>query len=432
MKTVKYLCAVALLGLMTSTATAAEESFENRWYIGAGLGISELDPDVRKTTYSIQDSRDSGYLLNLGYDLSERISIEGHYADLGEAAIAPGGTIGYQIFGVGASYYLYDKGEDHRGLGAFLKAGLGVMKNDSDLKFERQNDGHIFFGAGVEYGFDNGFALRTELSLYDEDAQLLSVSLLKRFGGNEHKTTVMDDDRDGVVNSVDQCPMTPPGLKVDSTGCEPDGDRDGVVNRQDQCPTTPQGSKVDATGCEPDGDQDGVVDSRDSCLNTPLGAAIDATGCALDRDNDGILDSQDKCLNSAADAMVDNTGCVLAAVTILKGVQFESSSAELKDQSKRALDKVVDILKRYPQIVVEVAGYTDSQGARDDNEQLSERRAKAVVSHLLSMGVNGRSMIARGYGPAHPVADNDTAAGRAENRRVELHILAYLQSSGGR
>jgi len=483
MNIVKQVCAVVLMGLMASTATIAEENPENQWYIGAGLGISELEPDASGTIYSVEDSRDSGYLLYLGYDLFDNISIEGHYTDLGEAVMSPTGKIDYQIFGLGGLYYFYDEDEDHKDLSAFLKAGLGVMKNNSDLKFERQNDGHIFFGAGLEYAFDNGFALRTELDLYDEDAKLLSVSLLKRFGSNERKTIIKDDDQDGVINSNDRCPATARGMTVNTNGCEPDGDQDGVIDRVDQCLTTPMGTRVDTSGCELDGDRDGVVDSEDQCPATPRGAQVDiagceldgdqdgvvdsqdqcpdtepfvrvdskgcaldrdkdgipdirdkcpdsepfvrvdSKGCALDSDKDGILNSHDKCPDSEPFARVDSRGCVMAQVIILKGVLFETGSAQLKEDSKATLNPVAETLKRYPAMVVEVAGYTDSRGSRLNNEQLSARRAKSVVSYLISMGVNGGNMIARGYGPVDPVADNATAAGRAKNRRVELHIL---------
>lgn len=449
----KQVSALILLGSMAFTVTAAEDQAESQWYLGGGLGISDMEPDASGTIYSVEDSRDSGYLLYLGYDLFDSISIEGHYADLGQAVMAPNGQISYKVFGLGGMYYFYDDEEDHQDLSAFLKAGLGFMKNDSDLKYERQNDLHIFFGAGLEYVFDNGFGLRTEMDFYDKDAQLFSISILKRFGGSNTKAIVMDGDRDGIIDSHDQCPKTARGVIVDTRGCEPDGDQDGVIDRVDQCLATPEGVKVDAFGCELDGDQDGVVDSRDRCLTTAVGVTVDdsgcaldrdqdgvmdtldecpesepfvrvdSKGCALDRDKDGILDTHDKCLDSEPFVRVDSTGCVMAQVIILKGVRFASGSAILAKESKVVLDSVAETLKRYPSMVVEVAGYTDNRGSRIANEVLSERRAKSVVSYLISMGVNGGNMIAKGYGPVDPVADNTTAAGRAENRRVEMHIL---------
>jgi outer membrane protein OmpA-like peptidoglycan-associated protein len=72
---------------------------------------------------------------------------------------------------------------------------------------------------------------------------------------------------------------------------------------------------------------------------------------------------------------------------------------------------------------VEVAGHTDNRGAAAYNRDLSQRRAEAVRSYLVSKGVNGGNLSARGYGPDSPVADNKTANGRAENRRVELRQL---------
>lgn len=423
MNIAKHACATMLLGLVASTVSFADEDFDNRWYGGAGLGVSDLDPDASGTIYSVEDPRDSGYLVYVGYDLFERISVEGHYADLGEAAMSPTGKIGYKIFGLGGLYYFYDDEQDHEDFTAFLKAGLGVMENDSDLKFERQNDGHIFLGAGLEYGFDNGFALRTELDLYDRDARLLTLSLLKRFGDGAPEVVAMDDDRDGVINSSDRCPKTARGVKVDNSGCEPDGDRDGVVDGKDLCLNTAHGVSVDISGCAVDRDKDGIPDGVDKCLGSEPFVRVDSTGCALDRDKDGMLDSHDKCPDSEPFARVDSTGCAMAQVIILKGVLFETGSARLKDESKEVLDGVAMTLKRYPKMKVEVAGYTDSQGSKRVNEQLSERRARSVVSYLIAMGVNAENMVARGYGPADPVATNATAAGRAANRRVELHIL---------
>jgi outer membrane protein OmpA-like peptidoglycan-associated protein len=120
-----------------------------------------------------------------------------------------------------------------------------------------------------------------------------------------------DKDKDGVKDSLDQCPDTPAGEAVDANGCSlpKDGDGDGVTDNLDKCPNTPAGTPVDATGCPKDSDGDGVTDLSDKCPNTPAGAAVDANGCPKDSDGDGVSDAADKCPNTPAGTPVDANGC---------------------------------------------------------------------------------------------------------------------------
>jgi len=87
------------------------------------------------------------------------------------------------------------------------------------------------------------------------------------------------------------------------------------------------------------------------------------------------------------------------------------------------LDNVASTLNQYNQTVIEVAGHTDSVGTDAYNQQLSERRANAVAGYLSSRGVGQQRMIVVGAGETHPIATNDTEAGRAQNRRVEITIV---------
>src|SRR5206468_12947563 len=95
----------------------------------------------------------------------------------------------------------------------------------------------------------------------------------------------------------------------------------------------------------------------------------------------------------------------------------------LKPQSYVVLDQVAASLVANPEIQIEIAGYTDNTGSPTLNRRLSQARADRVRAYLASKGVSPSRMIARGYGPANPIAPNTTAAGRAQNRRVELHKL---------
>ena len=229
-----------------------------------------------------------------------------------------------------------------------------------------------------------------------------------------------DTDADGVKNYKDDCRGTAAGGIVDDRGCEIDSDGDGVVDRLDECPGTTAGAVVDSRGCEVDSDNDGVPDSRDRCPGTPAGAKVDENGCELDSDSDGVVDSIDKCPNTPQGTPVDHVGCELADEYRLDGVNFEFDSATLTADSIAKLDDAVIILKRNADDKLEIAGHTDSQGAEDYNQGLSERRAQTVADYLIAHGANGANLTVKGYGESHPVADNGSMEGRAANRRVEL------------
>ncbi|MFA5082025.1 MAG: OmpA family protein [Hydrogenophilaceae bacterium] len=201
-----------------------------------------------------------------------------------------------------------------------------------------------------------------------------------------------------------------------------DGDHDGVTDDKDKCPTTPAGRKVNAQGCELDGDNDGVVDALDRCPTTPAGRKVDAKGCELDGDNDGVVDALDQCPTTPAGDKVDSKGCTLLNTIVLKGVNFDNDSAKLRTDSYPILDEAVATMKRYPGMKVEVAGHTDSNSSDAHNLKLSANRAKAVMDYFVSKGVPAEDLTSKGYGESTPIADNKTAEGRAENRRVELHI----------
>jgi OOP family OmpA-OmpF porin len=108
---------------------------------------------------------------------------------------------------------------------------------------------------------------------------------------------------------------------------------------------------------------------------------------------------------------------------VLKGTNFAFNSAELKPDAIAALGKTLESLKENPDLRITVNGYTDSIGPEAYNQQLSERRANSVKRFLVSEGIAADRIETQGFGESNPVADNDTDAGRAENRRVEVHKL---------
>ena len=173
-----------------------------------------------------------------------------------------------------------------------------------------------------------------------------------------------------------------------------------------------------------DSDGDGIADDLDRCPGTPARARVDARGCPLDGDGDGVADYLDQCAGTPAGVTVDGTGCPLEEEVVLTvdDVNFAFDSDELDAASRRALDRVVDTVKSHAGVDLGLVGHTDSTGPASYNQRLSERRAQAVLDYLVSQGVERSALTASGAGEAQPVAANDTAEGRAQNRRVELVV----------
>lgn len=109
---------------------------------------------------------------------------------------------------------------------------------------------------------------------------------------------------------------------------------------------------------------------------------------------------------------------------VLNNVFFDSNSSNLRPESYGELDRLAEIFKLYPGLVIEVSGHTDNQGNRLYNITLSQKRAEAVRQYLIDVGVQPVQVMAKGYGPDRPRDTNSTAEGRQNNRRVEAQILS--------
>src|SRR5688572_18212220 len=203
-----------------------------------------------------------------------------------------------------------------------------------------------------------------------------------------------------------------------------DTDGDGITDDIDKCPT--QAGTAKYKGCPvPDSDGDGINDELDKCP-TQAGPA-NRNGCPItDRDNDGISDEEDKCPDVAGVAA--NNGCpeVPAEVTKMlssstRNISFASSSAKLSTTANTSLNQIVKVLNENPTLKVKIEGHTDN--VEKDNMKLSENRAAAVKTYLVSKGISEDRIVVEGLGSTMPVADNNTTAGKNRNRRVEIEVV---------
>ena len=105
-------------------------------------------------------------------------------------------------------------------------------------------------------------------------------------------------------------------------------------------------------------------------------------------------------------------------------VQFETGANSLTPDSKYQLNDLAEILKKYPNLRIEVGGHTDNVGDPATNRALSQQRADVVKAYLLAQGIGANAMTSVGYGSTKPVDTNDTDAGRQKNRRTEFRIIA--------
>jgi outer membrane protein OmpA-like peptidoglycan-associated protein len=211
-----------------------------------------------------------------------------------------------------------------------------------------------------------------------------------------------------------------------------------VIDADDKCPEQPAGATPDPErpGC-PDGDddKDGVLNSQDKCRDQGPGLWPDPTapGCPLpDRDKDTVPDLYDSCPDKAGapDSDPKKNGCPglvsvdQGQIKILKPVFFATDKDVILKRSFPVLRAVAAALNATPTIKkVSIEGHTDVRGTPDVNLDLSRRRAESVRTWLVQNGVAADRLEAKGLGDTQPVASNNTARGRAENRRVEFLIV---------
>jgi OOP family OmpA-OmpF porin len=278
----------------------------------------------------------------------------------------------------------------------FVKAGVGLEVLGNEIP---SNEDGLFLdaGAGAKVNFTESLALKLEtiyMAKLDTDNRgfadsnlLVMVGLTFAFGGDTVEKPAPIAEKIIEAEPVLAAPVVAPVVVAVIDG---DDDKDGILNSLDKCPQSPLNTRVDESGCNVDSDNDGVLNADDICPNTPLGDDVTEDGCP-------------KLINLH--------------------INFDLNSANIQENSFASLNKYADFLIKYKNHSSKIVGYTDSLGSASYNKTLSKKRADSVVKYLKARGVSASQLTAIGMGEANPIATNKTAEGRANNRRIEAELI---------
>ena len=165
--------------------------------------------------------------------------------------------------------------------------------------------------------------------------------------------------------------------------------------------------------------------------NEPPREGIQEVVAVADADRDGVPDANDLCSDTPRSYAVDKDGCPIAIEEVARVellVNFDFDRSEVKEQYLPEIERVARFMEQYPDRVVELEGHTDSRGTDAYNLGLSQRRAEAVMAELVGrFGISPSRVSAKGFGESQPIGNNDSAQGRAENRRVITVVIKTLQ-----
>jgi OmpA-OmpF porin, OOP family len=362
----KILVAAALSTACLSFQASSYEEEITGAYINFGQNYINFENDK-----NIRDEND--FYLGLGYQISNKWGVELEYTTLDTATVLSS-PLEVDLWSINSIHRQFAKGTSS----VFWKMGLG------QYDIAQENDTAARLGIGYDFAINNKFSwilgADTTFTGNNNPDLIAYAGLSYFFGGASEKPTPAP-----VVNKPK------------------DDDKDGVINMNDSCPNSPAGAVVDAKGCELDGDNDGIKDSVDQCLTTPAGAKVDAKGCR-------IMLTED--------------------VSIRLHVKFANNSNIVSNEYRQEIAKVANFMKQYPDTQVVIEGHTDSRGSAIYNQQLSQKRATAVMQYLVeNFSISSTRVTSKGMGEENPVADNNTAEGRATNRRVQAEIKASVNKA---
>jgi outer membrane protein OmpA-like peptidoglycan-associated protein len=339
--------------------------------------------------------------FRFGLDLGVLLREATHYSNVTAASEVQAGL------GLG---YRFDGGRSPVEIVVDLRSAIGLAQTDpEEVSLEALG------GASVDLSSEWKLHAATGLGLLEG----FGVPTFRVLAGLRWEPSANDPDHDGVASSEQLLQKQRENLDptaarqpeepgaVENVDAVDDAERAQAIREgYDACPSLPE-------------DHDGVEDD-DGC---PEG----------DEDADGVLDYLDQCphQDETINGFEDDDGCpdegpaqiVIEAgkITILETIRFRPNSSEIDPDSHAMMNQIALALRKHRELEhIEIGGHTDDTGPSDFNMRLSRARARSVRQYLLGRGIQPERLAARGYGPDHPIADNHTDEGRAQNRRVEF------------
>lgn len=166
-------------------------------------------------------------------------------------------------------------------------------------------------------------------------------------------------------------------------------------------------------------------DGQAAAIGAAVGTAVGGgTGAIIGNQMDKKAKELAELENAQVETVTDVNGLKAIKVTLDNGILFDFNKSTLKKEAKAELDKFAQDMADMPLTNINVYGHTDNVGTEEANKKVSDQRARAVAAYLMKKGINKDRVLAEGLSYDFPVADNSTAEGRAQNRRVEIYISA--------
>lgn len=361
---------------MSYSAIGFAQDFDNRINISLGGAAYLFNSDKN------QDDQ-IGYQIGLEFPLMDRLSATIQHSEVDSDVINSILETDVSLLHGGINYNF----DMIRQFQPYVGLGVGKYRFENTAAgFDRES---LDLNAGVKYFFTDNWMGKLE-------------AMLVQPGGSLDKDFIIGASIGYVFGTPARSAAAPMPAPTPAAPAPMDSDGDGVFDNADACPSTPRGNRVDARGCELDNDLDGVVDARDACPDTRMGLAVDNRGCVE-------LDEEQRRQTLA--------------------VYFDTNMSDIKNEYQDEIEEFADFLEEYNNTRATIEGHTDSDGAEDYNQALSERRANAIRTELIMRyGISASRLTAVGYGESRPTATNSTAAGKAQNRRIEAEVSVMVET----
>lgn len=371
--------------MLAGCATDNSPSFEKIGYVGVSANISELEPDTSASTiFSLAESQSDGMGFILGLDVTEKLSAELRYTDLGSATLAPLASIDYQEASASVLYYPLGDArapEIRSGFTAFVRGGVNLMVHESEIELDAEDNYQFLAGVGVDYLFSDRLAVRAEANFHDVDAKALHLGLLYRFGSQPVSGPQYVGQRQQRERPTPQQPTIAGPIPQQPTIARP-------------APQQPVSTPEIASVPQPQIAQR-PVQQQPQIVQQPGRQPVTTT----------------------APEQESTTGFRLVNGD-LNGVQFAAGSARLDERAFRVLDSLAAELRQRPSVSLELQVHTNGTPGSRPALSLSRARALVVGRLLLSRGVNQNQLSARAFGANQPRVSGDPVA----NERIELRV----------